>query len=149
MQKVLVISDSHGDGDIIKKIQEIEKPFLSLHLGDFARDLGEGLAVRGNCDAFSQEPLERMVELQGIKIYMVHGHVEGVKQSLERLFYKAKERGADIALFGHTHRAFGAQAEGVFLLNPGSLSHPAPGEERSYLVLEIDQGKFIPRFEKV
>ena len=41
----------------------------------------------------------------GIKIFFTHGHKWGVKYSTDRLFYKAKEIGAQIALFGHTHTA--------------------------------------------
>ena len=149
MQKVLVISDSHGDKKIIKEVKEKEKPDLILHLGDHDADLDEGLAVGGNCDTFSKNPDERIIEIEGLKILMVHGHREEVKMTLERLFYKAKEKEVDLALFGHTHRAFGAEVEDVFLLNPGSLRFPAPEEKRSYLVLEIKEGEFIPRFEEI
>lgn len=149
MKKVLVISDTHGDKELIKEVQQKEKPDVTLHLGDFARDLEGGYAVKGNCDAFSKEPLERILDIEGLKILMVHGHVEGVKGSLEGLFYKAKVKEVDIALFGHTHRPFGAEVEDIFIFNPGSLRFPAPEEVKSYLVLEIKEGEFVPRFEQV
>ena len=43
---------------------------------------------------------------------------------------KAKEKGADIALFGHTHEPYEEYLPeyGLWLFNPGALSSPARGE---------------------
>ena len=85
---VLVVSDSHGKVD--KLIQAVEQvhPGYVLHLGDCQRDLEklrqafpmlpmEG--VPGNCDYGSCDQPERLIELGGVRILMLHGHTRGVK----------------------------------------------------------------------
>ena len=78
-----------------------------------------------------------------------HGHHYSVKSGSERLAQCAGERGADVALFGHTHvkeltRYPGTAATGF---NPGSLRDSA-----SYGVIEIVDGecsfgwKRVPEF---
>lgn len=147
--KVLVISDSHGDQKTLEGVIKKENPDLSLHLGDYGRDLKEGLCVRGNCDGFSLCPLKRIVELKGYRILMSHGHKENVKRGLQNLYYLAKEEEAQVVLFGHTHLPFEEEIDNILFLNPGSLSLPPPGTKGSYLVLEIDEGKFEAKFKEV
>lgn len=78
-------------------------------------------AVRGNCDWVSDLPMELLLPLGGKRIFLCHGHGYGVKNGLLRLFYRAREQGADYAVFGHTHHSLIAQREGIFLVNPGSI----------------------------
>lgn len=137
--KVLVISDSHGDKKTVDEIVKKEKPDLSLHLGDYGKDLKEGLSVRGNCDGMSAAPLRRVFELKGQRIMMSHGHKEGVKRDLHNLFYRAKEERADIVLFGHTHQPLKRTIDQILFLNPGSVSLPPPGKRGSYLILQIQE----------
>ena len=110
---VLVVSDSHGKVD--KLIQAVEQvhPGYVLHLGDCQRDLEklrqafpmlpmEG--VPGNCDYGSCDQPERVIELGGVRILMLHGHTRGVKSDVMRAVWAARECGAQVLLFGHTHR---------------------------------------------
>jgi putative phosphoesterase len=147
--KVLVISDSHGDQKTVEEIIRKEKPDLSLHLGDFGRDLKEGISVRGNCDGLSHFPLKRIFELKGHRIMMSHGHKEGVKRGLNNLYYHAKEQGVNIVLFGHTHLPLQERIGDILFLNPGSVSLPPPGRKGSYLILELEQGKIEAQFEQI
>ncbi|MBQ2607228.1 MAG: metallophosphoesterase family protein, partial [Oscillospiraceae bacterium] len=65
----------------------------------------------------------------------------GVKSSLSILVREALDRGADVALFGHTHSPFVEHRGGVVLLNPGSIgSGPRP----SYGTLLVGDGKCYP-----
>ena len=48
-----------------------------------------------------------------------------VKYGLSNLVAAAEERGAQIALFGHTHQAMTEYRGGLYLMNPGSLSGPS------------------------
>ena len=57
---------------------------------------------------------------------LVHGHRQGVKEDLERLYFTALEAGADLVLFGHTHRALHEQEGKVEFLNPGSIGRGWP-----------------------
>ena len=53
-----------------------------------------------------------------------------MKQSLMGLYYNAKEMGADIVLFGHSHLYGAEMKDGILFLNPGSTML-ADGRERS------------------
>ena len=65
--------------------------------------------------------------------------ISSVSLGLECLRTEAVARGFDIAMFGHTHRPFYENKNGLILLNPGSLSYPRQ-ENRlpSYAVMNID-----------
>lgn len=49
-------------------------------------------------------------------------------------------------MFGHTHRPMLEEDEDLILLNPGSLSLPRQKAQRSYIVMEKENGK-KPTFE--
>lgn len=124
--KIAVISDTHGR--CVKDI--FDDADAVIHLGDhFSDEIHTDLPiyrVKGNCDA-DIAPTEQILELCGRKIFITHGHLYGVKQSLNRLLYRAEELGADAALFGHTHIAFCENVGGILLLNPGSFARPRAG----------------------
>lgn len=121
-----------------------ETPDHIVHLGDHIRD-GEELAARfpripmtllpGNCDLGSPEPKILTPVLGGVPCLLTHGHTLGVKYDLTRLWYAAREAGARLALFGHTHRAVIEEMEGVTLMNPGAAGGSGP----SYGVVEIGE----------
>ena len=153
MMRVGVFSDSHGDhqalDDLLEKMGALD---AVCFLGDVAGD-AEHLeahlsvmpnhpplyAVRGNNDYFGvcALPWERIVELDGVRIYMTHGHRVA---SLLSLAYKANEAGAKVALFGHTHTALCETQQGVLLLNPGSAGNYCRGGRARASVLEIKNG---------
>ena len=129
--KILIMSDSHGMTEKAEDIISAEKPDMLLHLGDHTRDFDlltqrhpelEGYAVKGNCDLRSDAPELLTLRADGMKLIMTHGHRQGVKEGLQRLYYTALERGADTALFGHTHAALLLERDGVTLLNPGAAA---------------------------
>ena len=98
MKRVLVLSDSHGnDGNMVRAVVR-EEPDMVLHLGDCVVD-AEALRaefphmtlvnVPGNCD-FSQGDTERLLDIDGYKVLMCHGHTYGVKMSylhLEKILF--------------------------------------------------------------
>jgi len=139
--KILVFSDSHGVAEPMAEIARAETPAMALHLGDCVSD-ADSLArvtplecVRGNCDRFCDEPDYRLLEIGGHRIFMTHGHRYGVKFSLEKLLLTASLSGADIVLFGHTHRPLCEEADGLRVINPGSFGYGG-----SYAVLTLDGG---------
>ena len=134
----LIVSDSHGRIDRLAQITEACSacpPDRILFLGDGINDCGalsrmsgkEVLAVSGNCDILSPEPPERITQAEDKKILMLHGHTRGVKHGLKRLEYRAKEVGADIVLYGHTHERDCHVSGGVWFFNPGSVGFPSGG----------------------
>ena len=134
--KILILSDSHGCVEAMETIVAREKPQAMVHLGDLWAD---GNQVAGNCDRYGWEPGQdqiRTVSLDHVVIYMTHGHLHGVKLSLLRLRLAAKEAGAQVALFGHTHRSFCRNQGDVLLINPGACG----GSSGTYAVLETGHG---------
>lgn len=151
MKKILVLSDSHRNMMNMRKAVRIEKPDMVIHLGDFYQDamklLGEFPdipieAVNGNCD-YDQLHTEKLITVEGKKIFMCHGHFHDVKNSYLPLEYAAREKGADAALCGHTHRIFYDHHNHLYMLNPGSIGAPrAPGGP-TYGLLLIENGEIF------
>ena len=123
-----------------------EQPDLCFFLGDGERDLGEIeemfpklkiYAVRGNCDFRTMLSSSLCCEIGGVTIYATHGHLSAVKYEydLETLTSQALEVGAEVALFGHTHRQHLSYNRGVMLLNPGTAHYG------DYAVLTIEKGR--------
>ena len=150
MTRVGVFSDSHGDRDAIERLlYKMGHIDAACFLGDVASDaafLRERLsqlphgpilyAVRGNNDLASMLPDDLLIELGGKRIHMEHGHM---CPSLMTLAYRAKDRGAQVALFGHTHEPLCEYAYGVLLLNPGSAGNRCRGGRARASVLEIGE----------
>lgn len=138
MMKILVLSDSHGSLAYIEQAIFAEQPdriiFLGDRVADFLAVCGKASyqdkyektpvhIVSGNCDMGRSEFPEKLVlEIEGKRFYITHGHRENVKMGYMRLCYSAMEAEADIALFGHTHMKCKNNYEGLELLNPGALT---------------------------
>lgn len=146
MIRIGVFSDSHGDLTGLREALKHGGPFdLVLHCGDYFEDMVKSMdscetpynGVCGNVDVVRHAPTELEIEVSGVKIYVTHGHLYDVKHSLNRLYYKGLETGAQVCLFGHTHIATVIEHEGLILMNPGSLSRPKGGKGRSYGIVEI------------
>lgn len=147
--KLMIVSDSHGDRRNLRRAV-VENPDAQamFFLGDGLRDV-EAVAeefpalrlycVSGNNDLASFAPSEGLVPCGGLLIFYTHGHRYQVKSSLTELAETAAARGADIALYGHTHSALQTREVGVTLFNPGSVS--GVSRQASYGVLEIENGK--------
>ena len=55
---------------------------------------------------------------------------------------EANSVAADIALYGHTHIPEIHKKNGLWVMNPGSLSYPRQRDRRcSYGVIELDEAK--------
>ena len=145
---ILLFADSHGDVDVMADLVARWRPQQVLHLGDHFSDMVKlhqrfpeipMQGVRGNCDA-PGSPESLRLTLGGKRILMVHGHRQGVKEDPERLVFTAMEAGAELALFGHTHRAFHEREGSVELLNPGSIGRGWPS---SYGLLRLGDEPFF------
>ncbi len=146
MKKILVISDSHGNWENAVEAVRKEEPDMLIHLGDgwsdmaHIRELFPNLPVEqvpGNCD-YAQEPPVRVLIIEGRRIMICHGHTYGVKMSLLSLQLAAREKEAELVMFGHTHRVFYDWHNGVRMFNPGSIGAPGYGIAPSYGILTVD-----------
>ena len=147
--KVLVVSDTHGRESVLADVREAEGQVdLVIHLGDIEGGayLLDALfdcakhVVRGNNDFFSDLPAEKVIRMGPYKAFLTHGNQYRVSMGTKWLAREGVARGVDMVLFGHTHRPFREQVEGVLLLNPGSLGYPRQeGRRPAYLILEIGE----------
>lgn len=129
--KILVLSDSHGCFKNMESAIKKERPDMVFHLGDTVRDADDiqyaypELPVRnvcGNCDYSYGADKVLNFELDGVRFYLTHGHLFGVKSSYLRVVSAAKKANADMLLFGHTHQALCSFDESLKIMNPGSCS---------------------------
>jgi len=141
--KALIISDSHGwtrELNVIKE-RHIHEVDVMIHCGDSELDSSsremEGFnAVRGNCDYDDGYPNESIHEFGDKKIYTTHGHLHNVKMTLINLAYRAREVGANIVCFGHSHIAGAELVDNILFINPGSIRLPRMRKEGTYVIIE-------------
>lgn len=155
--KLIVFSDSHGKTeDMIKAINKHRhEVYAVIHLGDCIKD-ADALSgafpvmpictVSGNCDGFFFSSLcdtEKLIHFEDVGIFICHGHSCSVNYSRDPLAYKAKSKGAILALYGHTHVARKEDIAGVTVFNPGSITCPRSAEPPSYGIIEVSGGKLV------
>lgn len=97
------------------------------------------IAVRGNCDSEVDQmtlnfPI--MAEHSSIlyndrRLFLTHGHIYN-----ENKMVKLKEGSAFI--YGHTHILRAEKKDGLYFINPGSITFPKENNPHSYGVLEDD-----------
>lgn len=148
--RLLIISDTHGNKSRLKKLLEKEAADIYIHLGDGASECHKLMneypdkkiiPVCGNCDLMFTFPADRLITLEGKRIFITHGDRYGVKYSLEHIAREAKAQNASLVLYGHTHKCSTDEIDGITIFNPGSLGRPRDNKP-TYGVLEIDSGKF-------
>ncbi len=158
--RLAFFSDSHGDVTALRDAMDAAtlhgKIDMFLFLGDGIYDfldlqpymkkhnpMALIQAVRGNNDpAMHGLREEAVISAGGIWIYLTHGHRQQVKLSDRLLIDEARYRRCRIALFGHTHKAFCQEKDGILLMNPGSVALPA-GEVPAAGMIEITEGNNI------
>ena len=147
--KILIVSDTHRNHDNLDMVIEQEKPLdLLIHLGDAegCEDYIEAVAecpvevVAGNNDFFSSLPYEQEIKIGKYKIFLTHGHYYYVNAGISRIQSEGIARGADMVMFGHTHRPVLERIDDMIILNPGSISYPRQeGRNPSYIIMELDE----------
>ena len=145
--KVLIVSDTHRNEDNLIEVLDKEKNLdLLIHCGDVegAEDEIEHYAgcktvlVAGNNDFFSRLPREAELQVEGMKVWVTHGHNYYVNANPEYIRKEARIRNIDVVLYGHTHRPIIEKTEDLIVINPGSLTYPRQeGRRPSYAVLEL------------
>ncbi len=131
--KALVVSDTHGDLETLKKVIEREKDAnIIFHLGDGQEEVKEIkklyinktiIDVCGNCDIGSNRPCIVEYNLNGNKILATHGDLFKVKLGMTMLLDEAMKRNVDIVLYGHTHVPVICEFNKIKFMNPGALSY--------------------------
>ena len=147
--KVLIISDTHRSLNTLLEALEREEPIdMLIHLGDVERQMADIRQmvdcpihmIAGNNDFLSGLSNEEVFKIGRYKVFITHGHGYMVNITEEHLQEAARELGADIVMYGHTHRPSLLIEEDLITLNPGSLTYPRQsGRHPSYIVMELDK----------
>ena len=167
---IAVVSDSHLPDrckelpkSLLPSLKALQ-PDLILHAGDIVIpkviDLFEEVApvvmVRGNRDIyfFPFVPRKKELYLNGVWIALMHGHANVLKYLVNKVRYILfryrldwflptilhEGEGADVIIYGHTHRQMNEWHNGQLLFNPGSVTiSPENGVPLSYGVLKISE----------
>lgn len=147
--KVLIVSDSHGRDNWLEWAIERVKPIdLMIHLGDFegSEDYIRQIApcpvqfVSGNNDYFTDVEREKIIHIGKYTAFITHGHRYRVNFETKTLKEEGMASGADIVMFGHTHRPLLDFTGPVTAINPGSITQPRQeGRIPTFVVMEIDR----------
>ena len=142
--RICLAGDSHGRKDLIQKIIE-DNPGCDyyLHTGDSVldeRDIFPFESVKGNCDGMFDYPDERIYELCGHRILLIHG--TNLTTFDFALHDYAAKRKADILFYGHTHCFRDEMYDGVHFINPGSCQKSKNRFGPSYALVNLsDDGE--------
>lgn len=147
--KILIVSDTHGvNSNLRKAIKNMgEHLDLMIHLGDSMcePEVIEGLVncpveiVRGNCDSNFRLQGAKLIDIAEHKAFITHGHNYNAKWSTDTMKEMARENGADIVMFGHTHEPLIDKYSDIVVLNPGSLTQPRQeGRLPTYIVMTVE-----------
>jgi putative phosphoesterase len=120
-----LISDTHGlvRPDVHEALAGVA---LILHAGDVGGDdvldelatIAPVLAVKGNTDPPGNPRLVGSIDrsVDGVSIHVSHGHEVG-SPTPEKLL---KRYGADVVIYGHTHRQLVTKSGRRWAVNPGA-----------------------------
>lgn len=149
VMKLVVMSDTHGDAEVIERVKSYHPDARSvIHCGDselpFAHPYLNGVErVRGNCDTDPNFLEELLFQVADERIYVTHGHLFDVKNSPMKLIYRAKEVGATIVCFGHSHVLGAEMIDGILFVNPGSLLKPRRIKEKTFMTITTTETHYI------
>ena len=152
--KVMCISDIHGNIECLKQTIEKYKEENAeklIILGDFSsyyfsssdfevaeilnNMAGSIIAVKGNCDSTQADELFnfglgylKTIEVNCIKVTLTHGHIYNRNNLPENC--------GEIFLSGHTHVGMIEKIGDKIIANPGSISKPRGGTQKSYIIID-------------
>lgn len=141
--RIGIISDTHG---LLRQevLEVLEMCDYIIHGGDInkaevleeLKRIAPVYVVRGNNDKaqWAEElPEELYFEIADMKFYMVHNK-KSIPQNLSQ---------ADVVIFGHSHKYFCEEKDGVLWLNPGSCGKRRFDQQITMAVMEIHDGRYM------
>lgn len=159
MTTVILLGDTHLPrfgrqlpGPLVEGLRNAQ---LILHAGDLTdafvldelRRYAPTHAVAGNNDGPDlqrQLGLRRMVEVEGVRIGLTHGHAGPGRTTPDRARRTFEGEAVDAIAFGHSHQPMIAHDGHRWLLNPGSPTDRRRQPTFSYLVLEVRGDRLRP-----
>lgn len=155
---LVAFGDIHGGThNLMELVPVMERADGILFLGDgvssleiLPRHLNKKLhAVRGNVDFFCKLPDELLVEIGGKTIFMAHGHTYGVKSSHDEIAKMTENYGADLCIYGHSHKYDRVVRKGVEVINVPPIGEKRTDLPGSYLIIEIENGNIKCELERL
>ncbi|MBO5100519.1 MAG: metallophosphoesterase [Treponema sp.] len=176
---ILVISDSHGNPNVLKEILTKHKNCdLLCFCGDGINDLATSIeenellpekdkflpsviaCVQGNGDYNSVQlytdevkylrlPKSQIIDIANKRIFLTHGHEYEVYYTKDFLLSKSIEINADIVIFGHTHIPYSSIKQNKYFFNPGSCERPRGESEKSYGIITIENQSINSSFFRI
>ena len=151
---ILVMSDSHGNRDIVQELKDYYggKVDAIFHNGDSelpsSDPIWQGIeVVEGNCDYDGGYSARQVTDLAGIRIAQTHGHLYRINYTWQNLDYWAQEVDADLCLYGHLHAAAVEKRGKTVFLNPGSVQQPrGPIQVKLYALVTLTDDSISVRF---
>jgi putative phosphoesterase len=167
-KKLLVLSDTHGDVTSLKAALNWAKDHIppndtilaAAFLGDGLSDLqsaadaagfySDWKLVGGNNDYGISMPEALTFDFAEHRFFMCHGHRYSLYGGYHTLITAAKNAGADIALYGHTHIPYYKIVNGISLVNPGSVGRPRSRIGATFALIECQENRPLNvRFFKI
>lgn len=144
--RLLVLSDNHGNEIIMKEIYALYQEDIQLwvHCGDSEFDEFHPMwnifkTVQGNMDITNAFPTEDICRFEDLKIAIAHGHLHNVKTTFAPLKELADSGEAKIVFYGHTHIPRIDKEDGIYFINPGSVSQPkGEFDIGTYAIIELE-----------
>ncbi|MFS0864419.1 metallophosphoesterase family protein [Fredinandcohnia sp. 179-A 10B2 NHS] len=152
--KIAVIADTH----LPKKAKKLPQSLINgihgvnfiIHAGDWqTMELYEELSliapvlgVSGNVDTPEIKDIvgeKLIIDKQGYKIGVVHGHLGKKRTTPERALEAFKGEALDLILFGHSHIPYKQYHGKTLLFNPGSPTDKRKQPQYSYGILEFGE----------
>lgn len=134
--KIIMTSDIHRNIDGFLKVKDQEYDYF-LDAGDSSmsvNELDDIISVSGNSD-FNNLEKYRIVSLDDyLRIFITHG----VGLNIETIASIAKENKCNVALYGHTHIKNLSYINNVWVVNPGSITKPRNGNNKTYVIMDYD-----------
>ena len=146
--EIIIVSDNHRVKKGLEKVLErYTDADCFVHCGDSNLDRSTDVmrpfvTVRGNTDYQQGYAEDEFIELEsGTRIWVTHGHRYSVNSGTADLVKSAKLGSLatmeemlpiDIIAYGHTHKVDVKMQEGFLIINPGSISRPRDGTQRTY-----------------
>ena len=148
MKNIIVISDTHGRLPNSETLWEaFDGADYVFHLGDGAREIDalkeaypdKLIYVFGNADGRNDNQ-EQIVEIEGVKFFLTHGHNYKVKSSDMEIHLRGLELGAHCCLHGHVHTPSITDYADMKIIDPGSL-----GYAKTYCYMNVVNGKILAK----
>lgn len=151
---IVIMSDSHTQRLVIESIKQeyAEKASAIIHCGDselFSSDkIWEGVSVvAGNCDYDTDYATEKLIQADGMKVLVTHGHLQRLNPSSLGLIPELAEKWeADIVCFGHIHRPVAEIIDRRLFINPCSVSQPRGAYQKMYALVTVHDDESRRRF---